>query len=169
VALGLGQSHGISTVNARPRANLILPLFNNSRRCLREACATACSRSGTNWFPRPEHSSDGRQQAFAALERFLHRHWAIPQDHAVRHLIQQLDETELEAVLAHEIGHYKKRHILKMLAWSALGSFVTFCVIAWLSRQEWFYNAFGFPRGSLAPAFLLLRFWAAQLRSGWRL
>ena len=36
-------------------------------------------------------------------------------------LIQQLAEPELEAVLAHEIGHYKRKHIPKMLAASALG------------------------------------------------
>ena len=39
-------------------------------------------------------------------------------------LVQQLSEVELEAVLAHEIGHYKKRHIPKMLAASAAGSLI---------------------------------------------
>src|SRR6202012_742799 len=37
-------------------------------------------------------------------------------------LIQQLSESELEAVLAHEIGHFKKKHIPKMLVFSALSS-----------------------------------------------
>src|SRR4026209_327804 len=36
-------------------------------------------------------------------------------------LIAQLTESELEAVLAHEIGHYKKRHIVKLLMVSILG------------------------------------------------
>jgi STE24 endopeptidase len=59
-------------------------------------------------------------------------------------LIEQLSEPELESVLAHEIGHYKKRHVVKLLGFSITGVFVAFAAIAWLSRQEWFYCAFGF-------------------------
>jgi STE24 endopeptidase len=70
-------------------------------------------------------------------------------------LINQLSEIELEAVLAHEIGHYKKKHIPKMLAGSALGLFVSFFVIAELAKQDWFYRAFGFEPGSIVPALLL--------------
>lgn len=70
-------------------------------------------------------------------------------------LLQQLGETELEAVLAHEIGHYKKHHIPKMLIGSSVALLITFMVIAWLSRAEWFYRAFGFPTGSIVPALLL--------------
>ena len=43
-------------------------------------------------------------------------------------LLSQLAEAELEAVLAHEIGHYKRRHIPKMLAGSALGLLLAFFV-----------------------------------------
>lgn len=70
-------------------------------------------------------------------------------------LISQLDPSELEAVLAHEVGHYRKGHIPKMLAVSALTQFGGFALIAWLARSEWFNPAFGFPTGELAPAFLL--------------
>jgi STE24 endopeptidase len=70
-------------------------------------------------------------------------------------LINQLSEVELEAVLAHEIGHYKKKHIPKMLAASAIGLLVAFYVIAWIARQPWFYRAFGFEPGSIVPALLL--------------
>jgi STE24 endopeptidase len=70
-------------------------------------------------------------------------------------LISQLAEAELEAVLAHEIGHYKKRHIPKMLAGSALGLLAAFYVISLLAREEWFYRAFGFAPGNPAPALLL--------------
>ena len=59
-------------------------------------------------------------------------------------LMQQLSEPEIEAVLAHEIGHYKKRHIPKMLAWSAASLLAAFFLVPWLSRQEWFYRGFGF-------------------------
>jgi len=70
-------------------------------------------------------------------------------------LLQQLAEPELEAVLAHEIGHFKKRHIPKALAAAALGSLAGFYLLSLLSRQEWFYRAFGFEPGNLAPALLL--------------
>lgn len=90
-------------------------------------------------------------------------------------LITQLAEPELEAVLAHEIGHWKKRHITKMLLMSAVGSLVTFAVIAWLARQDWFAVAFGFPTGSgLAPVLLLfgllagtVMFWLSPLTHWW--
>lgn len=89
-------------------------------------------------------------------------------------LIAQLSEPELEAVLAHEIGHYKKKHIPKMLAWSALSSLVGFFGVAWLARADWFYRAFGFEPGLVAPALLLfallagtVTFWFSPLLHAW--
>jgi STE24 endopeptidase len=70
-------------------------------------------------------------------------------------LIQQLIEPELEAVLAHEIGHYKRRHIPKSLGLAAICSLVGFYVLSVLMQQEWFYRAFGFQPGQTAIAFLL--------------
>ncbi len=70
-------------------------------------------------------------------------------------LIQQLGETELEAVLAHEIGHYKKKHLPKMLLVSAMTSLAGLYIVAWLARQEWFFGAFGFPSPAIAIALLL--------------
>ena len=85
-------------------------------------------------------------------------------------LINQLTEVELEAVLAHEIGHYKKRHIPKMLAGSAVGLLAAFWLIARLAEQPWFLRAFGFEPGAIAPALLLfsllsglLTFWFSPL------
>ena len=70
-------------------------------------------------------------------------------------LVQQLQEDELEAVLAHEIGHYKRRHIPKMLIGSAVGLLAGLFAISWLAGEEWFYRAFGFQPGSIVRAFLL--------------
>lgn len=85
-------------------------------------------------------------------------------------LIAQLDAEELEAVLAHEIGHYRRGHIPKMIAMSAATMFSAFAVIAWLARSPWFNLTFGFPAGELAPAFLmfgllsgLVTFWFSPL------
>jgi STE24 endopeptidase len=95
-------------------------------------------------------------------------------------LVSQLTEPELEAVLAHEIGHYKRRHIIRMLAVSVVGMLAAFGVIAWLARQAWFYRAFGFePRMdfsavSIVPALLLfaliagtVSFWLTPLMNHW--
>ena len=71
-------------------------------------------------------------------------------------LIGQLSEGELEAVLAHEIGHYKKRHIRRMLGLSLLMVFLGFFLIDFLSRSPWFLEGFGFAEMSLAAVFLLV-------------
>jgi STE24 endopeptidase len=85
-------------------------------------------------------------------------------------LIAQLAPEELEAVLAHEIGHYRRGHIPKMIALSAALMFAGFGVVAWLARSPWFNTAFGFPPAQLAPSFLLfallspvVTFWFAPL------
>jgi STE24 endopeptidase len=70
-------------------------------------------------------------------------------------LIAQMSGEQLEAVLAHEVGHYKKGHIPKMIAVSALTLLGSFGVLAWLLQANWFLSGFGFPAGELAPALLL--------------
>jgi STE24 endopeptidase len=89
-------------------------------------------------------------------------------------LIQHLSEPELEAVLAHEIGHYKKNHIPKMLAASATASLLGFYCLSVLAHQPWFYRAFGFEPWNSAPAFLLfgllaglITFWFSPLAHLW--
>jgi STE24 endopeptidase len=95
-------------------------------------------------------------------------------------LIGQLTDTELESVLAHEIGHYKKRHIIKMLSVSIAGVFLAFAAVAWLARQQWFYHAFGFAyqggfaAANVVPAILLfallagtITFWASPFIHNW--
>jgi STE24 endopeptidase len=70
-------------------------------------------------------------------------------------LVAQLTPEELEAVLAHEIGHYRRGHIPKLIAVSALMMLAAFGAIAWLANSSWFNPAFGFPPAQLAPSFLL--------------
>ena len=95
-------------------------------------------------------------------------------------LVGQLTEPELESVLAHEIGHYKRRHVFKLLAVSIVGVFAAFAMIAWLARQEWFYCAFGFEHhtgfaaANVAPAMLLfgllagtITFWLSPFTHIW--
>ena len=89
-------------------------------------------------------------------------------------LIEQLTEPELEAVLAHEIGHYKKKHIPRMLVLSAVMSLAGFYVVSALSRQDWLYRAFGFDPGNITPALLLfgllsgvITFWFSPMAHWW--
>lgn len=86
-------------------------------------------------------------------------------------LIQQLEPEELEAVLAHEIGHFKKGHILKMLAISGIATLLAFAVIAWLINKPWFFESFGFSQSDgMVPALILfillsslITFWFSPL------
>ncbi|MGO8698889.1 MAG: M48 family metallopeptidase [Limisphaerales bacterium] len=71
-------------------------------------------------------------------------------------LVRQLQTEELESVLAHEIGHYKKGHVPKTLALSLGGSLPVFYLVAVLAKKEWFLRAFGFAPGEMAPVFLLV-------------
>jgi STE24 endopeptidase len=160
---------------------LILPLFNKftplPEGTLRERLFALAKKTG---FPtRSIDVMDGSKRSrhsnafFTGFGRFRK---IVLFDTLVAHL----SETELEAVLAHEIGHYKKRHITKLLAVSIFGMLVAFAAIAWLSRQDWFYRAFGFEAlpgvgaSSIVPAFLLfgllggtLSFWLTPIMSSW--
>jgi STE24 endopeptidase len=70
-------------------------------------------------------------------------------------LIAQLTPEELEAVLAHEVGHYRRGHIPKMLLLAAVTQLGAFACIAWLANSTWFNPTFHFPAYELAPSFLL--------------
>lgn len=58
-------------------------------------------------------------------------------------LLAQLNADEMEAVLAHELGHFKHRHILKMMLTSFAFSLGGLALLGWLSQQVWFYTGLG--------------------------
>jgi STE24 endopeptidase len=66
-------------------------------------------------------------------------------------LLSRLVPDEIEAILAHELGHYKLRHVLKRIAWSALFSLGFLALLAWLASNDWFYQGLGIP-APLLPA-----------------
>lgn len=90
-------------------------------------------------------------------------------------LIEQMSHEELEAVLAHEIGHYKKGHIPKMIVLSGLLTFGMFALLGWLASGTWFAEAFLFSADAavyFVPVLLLfmllkelLTFWLSPLSS----
>ena len=75
-------------------------------------------------------------------------------------IIASLSTEEIEAVLAHELGHFKLKHIVKRMATMLVISLVGFAVIGWLIAQRWFAAAFGvgtdMPLASLILAILVL-------------
>ncbi|HJT12971.1 MAG TPA: M48 family metallopeptidase [Dongiaceae bacterium] len=58
-------------------------------------------------------------------------------------LLETLAPGEVEAVLAHEIGHFRLRHIMKRILASLVISLALLAIAGWLSRQGWFYAGFG--------------------------
>ena len=68
-------------------------------------------------------------------------------------LLTQMGETEVEAVLAHEIGHAKRKHLPKTLLSSALGSLVGCWVVSRLALEPAFIEAFGFSSPALGTEF----------------
>ncbi|HEU0199810.1 MAG TPA: M48 family metallopeptidase [Burkholderiaceae bacterium] len=58
-------------------------------------------------------------------------------------LIQRLQPPEIEAVLAHELGHFKLRHITKRLVFSVMLSLAVLALLGWLAQQPWFYVGLG--------------------------
>jgi STE24 endopeptidase len=70
-------------------------------------------------------------------------------------LIESLDEEELEAVLAHELGHFKRKHVIKMLVASSVMTLISFAVLGWVITKDWFFSGLGVDTQSNAAALLL--------------
>lgn len=58
-------------------------------------------------------------------------------------LLQQLSPDEMDAVLAHELGHFKHRHIIQRMVGIFLFSLIGLALLGWLSQQMWFYQGLG--------------------------
>jgi len=70
-------------------------------------------------------------------------------------LLKQLTPTQIEAVLAHELGHFKHKHVLKGMLVSMTMTLVGFAVLAYLMKQEWFYTQLGVDNQTTYMALLL--------------
>jgi len=67
-------------------------------------------------------------------------------------LLRQLNPSEVEAVLAHELGHFKHRHIVKRLVAMFALSLAGFALLGWVSTQAWFYAGLGVQPNMAATA-----------------
>ena len=70
-------------------------------------------------------------------------------------LLSRLNTEEIEAVLAHELGHFKHHHVIKRIAMLFFMSFVGLALLGWLTNQTWFYNGLGVSTPSNYMALML--------------
>jgi STE24 endopeptidase len=89
-------------------------------------------------------------------------------------LLARIEPVEIEAVLAHELGHFRLHHVRQRLAASVLLTFGGLALLAWLAQQPRFYGALGVPVPSAAMALLLFvstvpvfTFFATPVLSWW--
>jgi STE24 endopeptidase len=73
-------------------------------------------------------------------------------------LVNSLDDEELEAVLAHELGHFKCKHVIKMLIATSIMSLISLGILGWLIDQDWFYTGLGVALEQKSNATALLLF-----------
>ncbi len=89
-------------------------------------------------------------------------------------LLASLTHSEIEGVLAHELGHFKLRHVRKRLLLTIGMSFVALALLGWLAAEPAFYSAFAIPAPSSHAALMLFvlvtpafAFFATPLGSRW--
>ena len=70
-------------------------------------------------------------------------------------LVQRLSPSEVEAVLAHELGHYKLHHIAKAVVLNAAVSLIGLWILGQLIDKPWFYSGLGVTAPSVAAALIL--------------
>lgn len=64
-------------------------------------------------------------------------------------LLEKLSHEQILAVLAHELGHFAKKHIIKSLLFNSLLIFASLFLLDWLLKSEWFYLAFQAQQSSI--------------------
>ena len=70
-------------------------------------------------------------------------------------LLKHLGEKEIEAVLAHELGHFKRRHVIKRMLLTFGLSLLGLALLGWLIAQPWFYASLGMTQPSSHAALML--------------
>jgi STE24 endopeptidase len=137
-------------------APLILPLFNRLTPITEGELATRVARllercgfkpSGLYLMDGSKRSSHGNAffAGFGAGKRIV----------LFDTLVNRLEPAEVEAVLAHELGHYKLHHIVKMLVLSATLSLAGLFVLGLLIGEPWFYSGLGVRTPGTAVALAL--------------
>ncbi len=124
--------------------NVIMPLFNKftplEDAALKERVTALMTRAG--FTAKGFFVMDGSRRS-AHSNAFFTGFGAAKRVVFFDTLLAQLNGDEMEAVLAHELGHFKHRHILKMMATSFATSLAGLALLGWVSQQVWFYTGLG--------------------------
>ncbi|HEX5766717.1 MAG TPA: M48 family metallopeptidase, partial [Burkholderiales bacterium] len=129
---------------------VVMPLFNKFSRLEDPALAGRIEQllSRTGFRSRGLYVMDGSKRSshgnaffagFGAAKRIV----------LFDTLVSRLRPAEVEAVLAHELGHYKLRHIVKAMALSWAFSFLLLLALGFLAGQPWFYRGLGMETATL--------------------
>jgi STE24 endopeptidase len=73
-------------------------------------------------------------------------------------LLERLNIPEIEAVLAHELGHFRRRHVFKRLAWTFAVSLALLWVLGAVKDQAWFYEGLNVAYPAIDAMALVLFF-----------
>lgn len=135
-----------------PRFNKFEPLPDDSLRARVEALLKRCGFQSKGLFVMDgsKRSSHGNAYftGFGQAKRIVF----------FDTLISRLDHNEIEAVLAHELGHFKHKHVMKRMVLIFLMSFAGLAFLGWIAGQPWFYQGLGMMPGNTgyqAPALVL--------------
>ena len=124
--------------------NVIMPLFNKftplEDATLKDRVTALMTRSG--FTAKGFFVMDGSRRS-AHSNAFFTGFGAAKRVVFFDTLLAKLNGDEMEAVLAHELGHFKHRHILKMMATSFATSLAGLALLGWVSQQVWFYTGLG--------------------------
>jgi STE24 endopeptidase len=128
-----------------PLFNKFVPLADESLKARVQALMARCGFAAKGLFVMDGSKRSGHANAyftgFGAAKRVVF----------FDTLLSKLNADEVEAVLAHELGHFKHRHVLKRIVAMFAFSLAAFALLGWLSGQAWFYTGLGVAPSLAAP------------------
>jgi STE24 endopeptidase len=132
-----------------PLFNKFTPLEDNSLKQRIEQLLTKCGFKSQGLFVMDGSTRSGHGNAyftgFGASKRVVF----------FDTLLDKLNENEIEAVLAHELGHFKHHHVIKRIIMMFLLSLAGLALLGWLINQSWFYAGLGVSNPSDYMALIL--------------
>jgi len=128
---------GVSPPLIAPLFNRFQPLDNESLRARVTALMARCGFKASGFYvmdgSRRSAHANAYFTGFGAARRVVF----------FDTLLQQLSPAEVDAVLAHELGHFRRRHIPQRIAAAFVSSLLGLALLGWLSTQVWFYTGLG--------------------------
>lgn len=132
-----------------PLFNKFTPLTDNTLKARIEALLQKCGFKSQGLFVMDGSTRSGHGNAyftgFGSSKRVVF----------FDTLLDRLDADEIEAVLAHELGHFRHHHVIKRIVLMFVVSFLGLALLGWLAQQTWFYQGLGITESSNHMALLL--------------